>query len=164
MSYRHIPRALCGAALLLVWAACAVQAVELIDVSVAPLYVGKDVIVEGKITAAERDANVVRLQMGPAGRGLTVALVIPLLNDFPTSPETYYAGKIIRAAGLVRSYRGKPELAVRSAQDVSIVGEPPDAAAGVAAKKDAAVLRQQVQDLENRVNELERNKDATPQP
>jgi DNA/RNA endonuclease YhcR with UshA esterase domain len=162
VQHRIIQGVLCGAALAVFSAAHTGHAIESIDVSVAPLYIGREVIVEGTITSAERDANIVRLQMGPPGRGLIVALVIPLLNDFPPAPETYYTGKLIRAAGLISSYRGKPELAVRGAEDISVVGETRKPAVDTGAQEEAAALRQKVRDLELRVKELENGNSATP--
>ena len=93
-----------------------------ISPSVAGLFIGETKVVEGAVTAAERESNVVRLHLGKPPQELLVSLVIGLLNDFPPAPETYYAGKTVRVAGTLRSFRGVPEIVVHDPADIRIMG------------------------------------------
>jgi len=131
-----------------------------ISASVAPLFVGEEKIVEGKVTAAERDANVVHLRFGVAPQALTVSLVMGLLSDFPREPERYYLGQTVRVAGTIRSFKDRPEIVVHDPANIKLVGAPtqqvseraPPAPPGA---EDAAALREQVKTLNERVRALE---------
>jgi hypothetical protein len=144
-----------------------------ISPSVAGLFIGEEKIVEGPVTAAERDANVVHLRVGKAPQDMIVSLVIGLLNSFPPAPENYYPGKTVRVAGTIRSFRGVPEIVIRDAADIRVVDSglaaPPatGAPAGGAAMaappvyEDESVLQrletltERVRQLEERVRQLE---------
>jgi len=131
-----------------------------ISASVAPLFIGEERIVEGTVTAAERDANVVRLRFGNAPQALTVSLVIGLLSDFPSAPERYYLGHTVRVAGTIRSFKDRPEIVIHDPANIKIVGAgaPPAserAATVPPASDDAPALREQVKTLNERVRTLE---------
>lgn len=103
-----------------------------ISASVASLFIGEDKLVEGTVSAAERDGNVLRLRLGPAPKDLSVALVRTWFSALPAEPETYFLGRTVRVAGTIQSFRGAPEIVVRDAADVQIVAAPGPAAAAVA--------------------------------
>jgi hypothetical protein len=131
-----------------------------ISASVAPLFIGEEKIVEGKVTAADRDANVVHLHFGDAPQALTVSLVIGLLSDFPPEPERYYLGQTVRVAGTIRSFKEQTEIVIHDPANIKIVGAVPgqvgEHAAGAAPESaDAAALREQVKTLNERVRTLE---------
>jgi hypothetical protein len=131
-----------------------------ISASVAPLFVGQEQIVEGKVTAAERDANVVYLHFGDAPQALRVSLVIGLLSDFPSQPERYYLGKRVRVAGTIGSFKDRPEMVIHDPANIKVVGASgPHAgrhdAGPTPDKQDAAALREQVKALNERVRMLE---------
>ena len=131
-----------------------------ISASVAPLFVGEEKIIEGKVTAAARDANVVHLRFGTAPQALTVSLVIGLLSDFPRDPERYYLGQTVRLAGTIRSFKGRPEVVIHDPADIKLVAttvQPGSerAAATAPSTEDAAALREQVKTLNERVRVLE---------
>ncbi len=92
--------------------------------SVASLFVGQEKIVEGTVTAAEREGNTVRLRLGTPPHELMVSLIIGMLSTFPPEPERYYTGKAVRVAGLIRSFRGTVEIAVHDATEIEVVGAP----------------------------------------
>src|SRR5512140_1639521 len=77
-----------------------------LDTSIAPgvagLFIDEEKIVEGPVTAAERDGNTVHLRLGTAPQSLTVSLIIGLLSNFPPEPERYYLGKSVRVVGTIR--------------------------------------------------------------
>ncbi len=157
--------------LLLVLAALTPAAADVsVSPSVAGLFVGEDKVVEGTVTAAERDTNIVRLHLGKAPQELAVSLVIGWLNTFPPTPERYYLGKTVRVAGTIRSFRGTPEMIIRDAADIQLVGDTSVAAApGRSAEiapteqtgREAALQRRvdsltdQVHRLEQRIQQLE---------
>lgn len=131
-----------------------------ISANVATLFVGQEKIVEGTVTAAERDANVVHLRFGAAPQALTVSLVIGLLSDFPAEPERYYLGKSVRVAGTIRSFKDRPEMVIHDPADIKMVGatapQTSQPAAGARpGSDDAAALREQVKTLNERVRTLE---------
>jgi len=131
-----------------------------ISASVAPLFIGEEKIVEGTVTAAGRDGNVVRLRFGDAPQALTVSLVIGLLSDFPRDPERYYLGHTVRVAGTIRSFKDRPEIIIHDPANIKIVGTgaPPSnepAATAPPARDDAPALREQVKTLNERVRTLE---------
>ena len=131
-----------------------------ISANVAMLFVGEEKIVEGTVTAAQRDANVVRLRCGAAPQALTVSLVIGLHSDFPAEPERYYLGKNVRVAGKIRSFKDHPEMVIHDPADIKVVGATvpqasQPATAAPPAGDDAAALREQVKTLNERVRTLE---------
>jgi len=99
----------------------ALTASESIDISVAGLYVGETKVVEAAVTATDHENNVVRLRLGAPPHVLVVSLVQGLMSDFPPSPEQYYAGKTVRVAGMIRSFRGELEITLHSSADIQIV-------------------------------------------
>lgn len=102
------------------------EAAPLIDPSVAPLYVGQTVVLEGRVERTERDGHVVRLFLGPAGQEVQVALIEGLLSRFPTKPEEYYAGRSIRVSGTVSTFRNQFLLRVNEAAEILVLepGQP----------------------------------------
>ncbi len=93
----------------------------LIDVSVAPLYVGEEVTVEARVEAGRREGNVVRLQLGRPPATLDLLLVEGLLSRFPDA-EHRLPGQTIRASGMIREFRGRWEMVVREPQNIATVG------------------------------------------
>lgn len=106
-----------------------------ISPSVASLFVGKEKVVEGIVSAAPREGNVVRLQLGTPPQSLTVSLVIGLLSNFPPDPEHYYLGKTVRVVGTIQSFRGAGEIAIHDPALIQVVDAsvPPAARLGAPA-------------------------------
>lgn len=125
-------------------------ATQAIDAAVAPLYVGQEVLVEGIVTAAERDGFIVRLRLGQPPQALTVQLVLGMLSRFPAHPEVHYLGKRVRVFGKITEFRGTAEIIVRDPDRIALYDDP-------ASLDDAAALRQRVEQLEQRLNEIERD-------
>jgi len=143
---------------------------EPISANVARSFVGEEKVVEGTVTAAEREANVVHLDFGNAPQALTVSLIIGLLSDFPRDPEHYYVGHAVRVVGTIRSFKGRPEIVIHDPADIKLTdvvevqgGHP------AAASDDTAALREQVKTLNEHVHMLEDQlrklqRPATPEP
>ncbi len=134
--------------------------------SVAGLFLGEEKIVEGPVTSAEREANIVRLRVGKAPQDMIVSLVIGLLNTFPPVPENYYPGKTVRVTGTIRSFRGVPEIVIRDAADIQVVDSGVAAVPAAGAPAASSVMaappgreddsvRQRLETLTERVRQLE---------
>jgi hypothetical protein len=174
---RHLVRGLRPASFL--WTATALALLLLLsrvgiaaalDTSIAPgvagLFVDEEKVVEGPVTAAERDGTTVRLRLGNAPQSLTVSLIIGLFSNFPPEPERYYLGKSVRVVGTIRDFRGALEIVLHDPAHIEVIGvsrvvsgERPPAAAPAA--NDAVVgdtvdaLKQRVRELEEKVRQLE---------
>lgn len=130
-----------------------------IDPGVAALYVGRDVIVEGTVTHAERDAWVVRLRLGEPPGDLAVQLVLGMLSRFPDNPESYYLGKRIRVLGRVGEFRDRTEMIVRDPDRILVVDPKADRAS-----EEVRRLEGRVRELEERLEALEQVEDDAPVP
>ncbi len=136
-----------------------------IQSNLASLYVGKQKVVEGTVTAAHRDGNSVRLHLGNRPQDLTVSLIVTLMSNFPAQPERYYLGKTVRVAGTIGSFRDAPEIVVRDPADIRVVGArgstsggstqdgDPSSAADAGAGDD--MVRQRMDTLADRLHRLE---------
>jgi len=174
ISHCPLPRATwLGACLVAVLVRSAVADTS-ISASVAGLFVGQERVVEDTVTAGERDANTVRLRLGRPPQHLTVSLVLGLVNDFPPDPERYYVGKTVRVVGMIRSFRGAPEVVVHDVADIRVVeaasgaNRPASGAVdkiGEAATQDRLnALGERVRSLEERVRQLERERPRPETP
>lgn len=123
-----------------------------VDAGVAALYVGREITVEGDVTAATRDGYVVRLTVGTPPAHLRVQLLLGMLSRFPKDPEVFYLGRRVRVFGRVGEFRGEAEIILREPDRILVV----DASAPGAAEVDA--LKERVRELEERLQDLE----ATP--
>ena len=139
---------------------------ETIQPSEAPQFVGRKKIVEGRVTAAQRDGNGMRLRLGDAPHDLSVALLSSWLNDFGAAPERDYLGKTVRVTGVIRSFRGAPEIVVRDPAAIQVVGaatvpavgtssDPGAAASDSGAAADDSWVRERLDALDQRVRQLE---------
>lgn len=136
-----------------------------IQSNIASLYVGQEKVVEGTVTAAQRDGNSVRLRLGNGPQDLTVSLIVTLMSNFPPAPERYYLGKTVRVAGTIGSFRAAPEIAVRDPADIQVVARGGTTPGGVtgndlpSSSTDAATeddtVRQRVNTLTDRLRLLE---------
>ena len=50
----------------------------------------------------------------------TVVIWGPDRNNFKNPPETFFRGKTICVTGIIESYRGKPEIIVRSPDQITV--------------------------------------------
>lgn len=148
-SERALRRLLAALALVALPAAAAEPPV---DAGVAALYVGREVTVEGDVTAATRDGYVVRLTLGTPPAHLRVQLLLGMLSRFPKDPEVFYLGRRVRVFGRVGEFRGEAEMILREPDRILVV----DAATREGAEVDA--LKERVRELEERLQDLE----ATP--
>ena len=101
----------------------------------AERHVGELVTVDGVVAAAHSTGDTCVLEFAPDDpHALRVILVLPMLSSLPSKPERLYAGKRVRASGLVRRFAGRPEMVLRSSAQIEVVdvagpSSPPAAAA-----------------------------------
>ena len=83
---------------------------------------GEEIAVEGTIVRTHRAEKVLYLNFHPNWKRY-LSLVIPAsdLHRFPVDPEKAYRGMKVRARGEVQVYKGRPEMVVRSPEDIAVV-------------------------------------------
>jgi hypothetical protein len=166
-SWRCAGRTLHGAVLAVAALALTASADDvMIPASAARQFVGQRKIVEGRVAAAQRDGNVVRLRLGNAPDALTVTLLIGVLSQSPAEPERYYLGTTVRADGTIQSFRGALEMVMHDASRIQIV----DMAASSAAPDPQPTTgtetstEQQLRELHERVRRLEHRVERSEHP
>jgi endonuclease YncB( thermonuclease family) len=83
---------------------------------------GEEIVVEGTIVRTHRAENVMYLNFHPNWkRYLTLVIFVKDLPLFPGNPETAYKGKKVRVRGEVKLYKDRPEMVVRSPEDITVV-------------------------------------------
>jgi len=127
----------------------------------APVNVGADTpgiqVVTGTVRSARVEGSVVRLAFDDDPGSLRIILLLGWLSHFPPDTAHYYLGKTVRVRGVVKSFRGTPEMTVRDAADITVLGQSAGAATSAGTPPDELQsLREQVQRLEERVRQLER--------
>jgi hypothetical protein len=84
--------------------------------------VGRQVTVEGDVVAARTVGDTCVLEFAADDpTALRVVLLIPAITNLPRQPERLYLGKRIQASGLVRAYKGRPEMVLRSPGQIEVV-------------------------------------------
>lgn len=79
--------------------------------------------VEFEVVRAKDTGKVTFLNSHDPFQGHFYAAVFPTdYADFPAPPATYLAGKCIVVQGRIELYRGAPQIVVRGAEDVRVVG------------------------------------------
>lgn len=125
-----------------------------IAASVASLFIGEEKVVEGVVTAVEKDVNVLTLQLGTPPNAVTVSLIIGLLTRFPPNPEVYYAGKTVLVAGTIEKFRDNLEMTIRDPAHIQVVDL--DAAGrDPKQREEQEALRARLRSLEERLRQLE---------
>lgn len=133
-----------------------------IAVNVAPLFVGEEKVVQGVVTAVEKDVNVVTLRLGTPPQSLTVSLVIGLLTRFPPNPEVYYAGKTVVVAGTIERFRDELEMTIRDPARIEVVDLDSASGADPKLREQQEAMRAKVQSLEERIRQLEASQQKPP--
>jgi len=85
-------------------------------------HAGQEIAVEGTIVRTHRSAKVLYLNFHPNWkRYLSLVILASDLHRFPRDPEEAYKGKKVRVRGEVNLYKGRPEMVVRSPEDIAVV-------------------------------------------
>lgn len=87
-------------------------------------YIGKEKTVVGKVNDGYKsDTNTVFLDFGEDYPNYCFYGVIFSSNlaNFPSNPEIYYEGKMVRISGLIQEYQGKPEIILRDMSQIEVI-------------------------------------------
>ncbi len=80
-------------------------------------YLGQTIRVEGRVIGIRDAGRVYRLLFDPEER----FVVVIKKRDAARFPLSQYPGRVIRVHGLVRSYRGRPEIVVQTPNQIEVV-------------------------------------------
>jgi hypothetical protein len=116
--------------------AAALDAAPIVSWRDAGDHVGEFVTIEGDVLDAHMagDTCVIEFTHDDA-HAFRALLLVPLVTSLPGHPDRLYRGKRIRASGLVRRYKGRPEMVLHNPGQIEVVdvaGAPEIAAAPVA--------------------------------
>lgn len=85
-------------------------------------YYGEYVTVEGTIVDIYNSGKACFLNFHPDYKKyFTVVIFRSDFYKFPDSPEDYYLNKKVRVTGLIRKYRGKPEIILKNPENIKII-------------------------------------------
>ncbi len=96
------------------------EGLPLIDWTDAEKFVGKRVIVQGKIAATGRSKSITFLNFDN-GRSFTAIVRQGNYDKFPKAPDVMYGNRIVQIRGTISTYRNKPQIEVSSPDQVTIV-------------------------------------------
>jgi micrococcal nuclease len=94
---------------------------EVVEACQAEKYYGKEVIVEGMVVKGYRSkTNTVFLNFEREypNQCFTAVIFHSRQGNFPPSPETFYENKKLRVRGVVKEYKGKPEIILENPSQV----------------------------------------------
>lgn len=94
--------------------------IPVVDWKDAANHMDQEVIVQGRIVQARNIGKICFLNFDGA-RTFTAVVHSPNYKNFPTPPEQLYGGKIVRIRGVISAYRGKPQVEVSRAEQVTIL-------------------------------------------
>lgn len=76
-------------------------------------YIGKEIIVEGKVVAAYKSATdtiFLNFEKAYPNQCFTAVIFSSNQSKFVKNPQNYYSGKTVRVKGKIKDYQGKPEI------------------------------------------------------
>jgi micrococcal nuclease len=95
---------------------------EIISWRDAAKYYGYTKTVEGKIVVSNNTGKVCFLNFHENWRKYFTAVIFSSdFDKFPPNPEDYYLNRKVRVTGLIKEYKGKPEIIVKSSSQIEIV-------------------------------------------
>ena len=95
---------------------------EVISWQDAAKYYGKTKLVEGEIIEAYNSGKVCYLNFHPDNRKyFTLVIFASDFNKFTKPPEEYYLNKTVRTRGLIKEYKGRPEIVITDPSQIEIV-------------------------------------------
>lgn len=95
---------------------------EIISWRDAARYYGQTKIVEGKIIASNNTGKVCFLNFHKNWKKyFTVVIFSSDFGKFPSYPEEHYLNRRVRVKGLIKEYKGKPEIILKSPSQIEII-------------------------------------------
>ncbi|HWL94867.1 MAG TPA: endonuclease/exonuclease/phosphatase family protein [Phycisphaerae bacterium] len=92
----------------------------IIDWRDAPKFVGREVIVQGRIVQARNIGRITFLNFDPQ-RSFTAIVRDRSYKNFPAAPATAYAQKFVRIRGTITEYKGKPQIEFYRPDQVTVL-------------------------------------------
>ncbi|MBE0433615.1 thermonuclease family protein [candidate division WOR-3 bacterium] len=88
----------------------------------ADQYYNQTKVVKGRIVASNNTGKVCFLNFHEDWRrSFTAVIFASDFKKFPPHPENYYLNRVVRVRGLVKEYRGKPEIILKSPAQIEII-------------------------------------------
>ena len=88
----------------------------------AALYYGKVKTVEGKIVASNNTGKVCFLNFLKNWKKYFTAVIFASdFGEFPARPEEYYLNRNVLVRGLIKEYKGKPEIILKGPEQIEII-------------------------------------------
>jgi micrococcal nuclease len=85
-------------------------------------YYGEKVIVEGTVVAAFNSGKACFLNFHKNWKKYFTAVIFQSAFDkFPEHPELYYKDKKVRITGVIKEYKGKPEIVLKHPSQIKVV-------------------------------------------
>jgi micrococcal nuclease len=84
-------------------------------------YYNQYVIVEGKIVDTYNSGIVCFLNFHTDYQYFTAVIFACDLPGFPDSPDTYYVGRKVHIIGIIKEYKGSPEIIVKTPDQIKIL-------------------------------------------
>ena len=99
-------------------------AADVISWRQAGKHIGEFLTVEGKIVETHNSGKACFLNFHPEWRSSFTAVIFARsFVAFPADPEDYYRGKRVRVTGMIREYRGKPEIILSSPDQIEALAD-----------------------------------------
>ncbi len=96
--------------------------IPIIDWRNADQYYGQYVIVEGAIVNTYNSGNVCFLNFDTDYSYFTAVIFACDFPEFSMSPDIYYLGKKVQIIGIIKEYKGSPEIIVKTPDQIRILG------------------------------------------
>ena len=88
----------------------------------AAQYYGQTKTVEGRVVASNNTGKVCFLNFHKNWKEyFTVVIFSSDFNRFPARPEDYYLNRNVRVKGLIKEYKGKPEIILKGPAQIEII-------------------------------------------
>ena len=88
----------------------------------ADQYYGQTKTVEGKIVASNNTGKVCFLNFHKNWRRYFTAVIFASdFRKFPDNPENHFLNRVVRVKGLIKEYRSKPEIILKSPSQIEII-------------------------------------------
>jgi hypothetical protein len=97
---------------------------EIVPSAHANDYVGREVVVEGRVVAMHDSPLASVFAFAPNFAGFTATILAGDRAKFPSDLAARYSGKVVHLSGTITAYRGKPEMTVRDPSQLTLVVDP----------------------------------------
>ncbi|MBU7046439.1 MAG: thermonuclease family protein [Theionarchaea archaeon] len=97
--------------------------IPVIDWSEAENYYNQYVIVEGTIVSTFNSGNVCFLNFDTDYQYFTAVIFASDFLGFPFIPEVFYLGKTVQIIGIIKEYKGSPEIIVKTPDQIRILSQ-----------------------------------------